>query len=738
MTRCVIIIFSLVLLLLETTTANQLVAVRGGDDNGSVKKCFDKERHALLHFKAGLQDPYDTHSTWSVDQHDCCEWDWVVCNNRTGHVEGLIIGNGGLVGVIPSSIGFLTKLEIFDLSENSLCGSIPPEFGNLTKLIILNLIELHLSYNMLDGIPRYLGNLCSLERLYFTNNSAVVNFPSFLNNLSGCTSHTLRELYASHTRFTGSVSDETQTLKNLTHLVMSSCKLGPRFPRWIHILKKLTHLDISDNKISDTIPLDFWGMWPSQLMYLNLSSNNISGKVPDISSNFGNNSVIDLSSNSLYGTIPDVPSTLMLLNLSRNKLGGGIPLLCQIVDGLLQFLDLSHNSLTGQLPDCLQQFKQLKLLNLGHNNLCGRLPSSIGSLINLEALYVYKNNFSGELPLALKSCTSLNSLNLGANKFSGNVPIWIGENLKGLYALILGSNNFFGTIPLQLCQLGNLQILDLSRNNLHGTIPSCLNNLTSMVPQGFLLPQNMHSFPIFLYPLGGGGIVNLHETQYQYVDHAIIEWQGNEREFFRNLRLLKMIDLSSNNLTGQFPYQLTNLYELVALNLSTNALVGEIPVNISRMKNLISLDLSRNNFSGGIPSSMSQMTLLNDLDVSFNNLSGRIPSSTQLQSFATSRYDGNTQLCGPPLTKKCPGDELEVPPAIGEREGDGEGVDELRGWFYMGGGIGFATGFWIACGALLLNRRGRHVFFQFHDKFRDWVYVKIVVFFANFQRFVHA
>ncbi|KAI3523455.1 hypothetical protein L1887_01599 [Cichorium endivia] len=118
-----------------------------------------------------------------------------------------------------------------------------------------------------------------------------------------------------------------------------------------------------------------------------------------------------------------------------------------------------------------------------------------------------------------------------------------------------------------------------------------------------------------------------------------------------------MIDLSSNNLTGQIPYELTNLHELNALNLSKNALSGEIPRKIGQMKKLLSLGLSRSSLSGRMPSSMSEMSLLNDLDVSFNNLSGRIPTSTQLQSFDPSRYDGNTQLCGLPLTKKCLGDE---------------------------------------------------------------------------------
>ncbi|KAL7595944.1 hypothetical protein Lser_V15G29229 [Lactuca serriola] len=290
-------------------------------------------------------------------------------------------------------------------------------------------------------------------------------------------------------------------------------------------------------------------MWPSQLTYMNLSSNNISGKAPDLSSKFGNNSRIDLSSNRFYGPITNISSTVALLNLSRNEFYGGISFLCQIVHGFLFVLDLSQNFLSGKLPECLWHFKELIVLNLEHNNLSGRLPNSIGSLIKLEPLYLYEESFSGELPLSLKNCTSLSFMNLGGNKFSGNVAVWIGENFP--------------------------------RNNIYGTIPSCLDNLASMVQAGSLPIHNVHSYSIESFSLGDAFYFELLN---EYVDHAMIEWKGYEREFISNLGLLKNIDLSSNNLTGKIPYEVTNLYGLRALNLSKNALLGEIPEKICQMK----------------------------------------------------------------------------------------------------------------------------------------------------------
>ena len=178
-------------------------------------------------------------------------------------------------------------------------------------------------------------------------------------------------------------------------------------------------------------------------------------------------------------------------------------------------------------------------------------------------------------------------------------------------------------------------------------------------------------------------------------------WKGAQRLFKNNgLIILRSIDLSSNQLTGDIPEEIGNLIALVSLNLSSNNLTGEITSKIGRLTSLDSLDLSRNHFFGPIPTSLAQIDRLSVLNLSHNNLSGRIPIGTQLQSFDASSYEGNADLCGKPLDKICPGDE-EV--AHQKPETPEEDSQEDKKPIYLSVALGFITGFWGLWGSLIVS-----------------------------------
>ncbi|XP_050253241.1 receptor-like protein EIX1 [Quercus robur] len=623
--------------------------------------------------------------------------------------------NGQLVELITNLSGCVKdSLEILALSDNQITGSLP------NFAIFLSLKEIDLSMNKLNGtLPKSIGNLYMLEVLSVDSNllQGVIS-ESLFSNLSK-----LQSLDLSNNSLSLEFSFDWVPPFQLNRIHLTSCNLGPRFPNWILTQRNVSFLEISNNKISDTISAEWLADLPPTLKILDLSNNHIYGQLPNVSTKGLNDlSKIDWSANSLEGPLPHFPTNLTILNLSKNQFSGSISSLCKINGQFLAYLDLSNNRLSGRLPNCFMQWPKLVVLNLAGNHFFGEVPSSLGSLSVLNSLSLNNNNFSGNLPSSLRNCSSLIVMDMRNNRFSGNVPAWIGECLPSLIILSLRSNMFNGSIPLHLCWLQDLQILDLSLNDISGTIPQCLNNFTSMA-------QKINYFiEEVIPPLYDGGIMPI------VWDSVMVELKRNEFEYHGlNLGLLKIINLSSNKLIGKLPIEICNLLDLISLNVSRNNLIGEIPQMIGQLKQLESLDLSSNQFSGEIPSSISEINFLEFLNLSYNNLSGKIPLGTQLQGFDASYFIGNRALCGTPLTQKCPGEETPSRSEATTKDIE-ENEDELGKWFFMGTGCGFAIGFWGVCSSLLLKRSWRHAYFLLLDNMKDWIDVTITVNIARLQR----
>ncbi|XP_073112533.1 receptor-like protein EIX2 [Elaeis guineensis] len=633
------------------------------------------------------------------------EFEEVFSGCMKNSIETLAMEECQLGGYLSDWLGDFRKLKYLDLSSNSISGPVPTSLGRLSALQVL-----YLSENKLNGtFPESLGRLAELVALFLDQN--------FLEGIIS------EERFANFTKLKILDLSQNQLILNLTSdwippfqlqgLVISSCKLGPRFPAWLRMQKNIIYLDMSSTEISDAIPDWFWRIF-SQILYLDISSNGITGSVPDLTDfinlkyfNLSSNhfkgplptfnssvlSLLDLSNNSFSGAVhrdigKNMPN-LEYLSLSINNLSGEIPLsLCHLGCGVL---DLSKNLLLGELPDCWNHSSLIFVMDFSSNNLSGSVPPSICSLRFLESLHLSNNNLSGELPLSLKSCARLNTLDLGQNRFIGAVPSWIGESLSSLKILRLRSNKLVGNIPPNLSRLRALQILDLASNNLSGTIPSSFENFTAMKVSGEMNGTILKNFD-------------------RYNENIQVTIKGIYIEYTILLPLVIIMDLSNNNLSGMIPEELTSLFGLVSLNLSGNHLTGEITEKIGTLQQLESLDLSRNNLFGGIPSSIIDLTFLSYLNLSYNNLSGKVPSGNQFQTFIDSSiYAGNPDLCGFPLSQKCIDEgTIQGPNAIGGDEENDNAMDEEGSemeWLYMGMGLGFAVGFWIVFGPLLFNRK---------------------------------
>ncbi|XP_059593001.1 receptor-like protein EIX2 [Vitis vinifera] len=400
------------------------------------------------------------------------------------NLKSLDLSNNSFVGPFPNSIQHLTNLESLDLSENSISGPIPTWIGNL-----LRMKRLHLSNNLMNGtIPKSIGQLRELTELGLDWNSweGVISEIHFINL-------TKLEYFSLH------LSPKNQSLRfhvrpewippfSLLSIDISNCYvLSPKFPNWLRTQKILNTIVLKNVGISDTIPE--W-LWKLDFSWLDLSRNQLYGRLPNSLSFSPKAFLVDLSFNRLVGRLP-LWFNVTLLFLGNNSFSGPIPLNIG-ESSSLRVLDVSGNLLNGSIPSSISKLKDLAVIDLSNNHLSGKIPKNWNDLQSLQTIDLSKNKLSGGIPSWMCSKSSLILLILGdnnltgeltlslQNRFSGEIPKWIGERMPSLEHLRLRGNMFTGDIPEQLCWLSDLHILDLALNNLSGFIPQCLGNLTAL------------------------------------------------------------------------------------------------------------------------------------------------------------------------------------------------------------------------------------------------------------------
>lgn len=82
------------------------------------------------------------------------------------------------------------------------------------------------------------------------------------------------------------------------------------------------------------------------------------------------------------------------------------------------------------------------------------------------------------------------------------------------------------------------------------------------------------------------------------------------------------VDLSSNNLVGLIPTELSKMEILQTFVLQNNKLIGVIPKEIGNLSNLSTLNLKSNQLSGSLPSELSNLSDSCIINVQDNKLKG--------------------------------------------------------------------------------------------------------------------
>ncbi|KAK1562180.1 hypothetical protein Q3G72_007557 [Acer saccharum] len=120
---------------------------------------------------------------------------------------------------------------------------------------------------------------------------------------------------------------------------------------------------------------------------------------------------------------------------------------------------------------------------------------------------------------------------------------------------------------------------------------------------------------------------------------SITYLERNVTDIATNFLCLVYSHLSSKNLKGDIPSDLTKLSKLVELWLDGNALTGSIP-DFSICPNLKIIHLENNQLTGELPSSLANLPNLRELYVQNNMLSGTVPSGL-LNKNLDLNYSGN-------------------------------------------------------------------------------------------------
>ena len=536
-----------------------------------------------------------------------------------------------LSGPLDPSLEKLQALSIIWLDFNNLSSPVPEFFSSFSNLTSLSLPGCGLQ----GTFPGEIFQIPTLQIIDISLNEFLQGtLPEFRKNNS------LQELFVRDTNFSGSLPTSIGNLQNLSQLDLSNCQFSGILPSFMEQLTQLLYVDLSNNK--------FTGRVPSLKMSKNLTH-------------------IILSHNSFSGTIPpshwEGLNKLVFLDLRNNLLNGNIPPSLFTLP-LLKVVQLSHNQFKGQLPEFPNVSSPLGTLDLSSNNLEGPIPMSIYQLKKLSVLELSFNKLNGTIQLDhVKEFRSLTTLDLSYNNLtvnaSGNDYVSLCfpkistlllascklnafpdlRNQSNLVHLDLSNNQIGEEVPNWIWKLGNgsLLYLNLSHNNLVGmqepySIPTSLNvlDLHSNQLQGkFPNPLSLANYIDFS---GNNFTSSIPAHIGDYLNYTIYfsisnnSLTGGLPESICNAGFLQVLDLSYNGLSNTIPRCVLAMSRtLGVLNLRGNKFNGQIPDSFQVDCALKTLDLNRNLIEGEIPKSLAHCTSLEVLDFGNNMLTGKFP-----------------------------------------------------------------------------------------------------------------
>ncbi|XP_027924868.1 receptor-like protein EIX2 [Vigna unguiculata] len=376
-----------------------------------------------------------------------------------------------------------TSLTKLDLSSNMLSSSILPFLFNFS----LHLQELYISHNNITLSPSLCPKFPSLKVLDLSyNNPAQSMFRANFN-----ISSKLQELYLKNCslmdgNFLLSSTSTMNSLSSLLFLDLSNnlLKSSPMFYWLFNFTTHLLSIDLNGNLLEGPIPDEF-GKAMNSLEYLFLYNNKLQGKVPSFFGSMCRLQILDLSNNNLNGEFPSFTQNsswcsrhiFRELNLSYNQITGRIPESIRLLSQL-EILSLRWNSLEGPgFPRWIQTQNSLIQLDMSDNGLNDFVPEWFWNKLQIMyTLNMSHSNLTGSIPNMQLKLPFRPSILLCSNKFQGKVPLFLLQASE-----LFLSGNKFSDFSCGNVTAANLATLDLSDNQIKGQLPDCWKSINRLL-----------------------------------------------------------------------------------------------------------------------------------------------------------------------------------------------------------------------------------------------------------------
>ncbi|CAA2981176.1 LRR receptor-like serine threonine- kinase GSO1 [Olea europaea subsp. europaea] len=298
-------------------------------------------------------------------------------------LDEISLSNNKLEGPIPDGICNLDYLRLIDLSENKLCGSIPSCFNPST------ISHVYLNNNQLEGeFTCRFYNSSSLKSLDLRWNKFIGKIPQWIGNLSS-----LSIIHLSNNHFEGTIPHQFCEMDHLSMIDLSFNFLSGQIPHCFGNFTRNMSGRFGESLMSSYTTLSSYMDNVKRERAYHVTFNGTG----DFNVIYEPTTATFMTKRNSYIYKGDILNYMSGIDLSSNELDGKIP------DGLgnlseIHSLNLSYNYLIGTIPETFSNLRQIESLDLSYNNLSGKIPTGLIKLNTLEVFSVAYNNLTGMIP----------------------------------------------------------------------------------------------------------------------------------------------------------------------------------------------------------------------------------------------------------------------------------------------------------------------------------------------------